>query len=233
MSHTPPGAFLALLAEAAEEQFAPVQLLAVLKHPLCTLGQERGAFRDKVRALDRHLRGPRPDAGLDGIRIALERKRSDAPDTAQSRLSELQYWFSEVAQALRPLELALDRKTIEIGDALAAHLDAAAKLAGDALWAGEAGEIAARFVEELREAASALPGIEPGGYAPLFRNLSEDKSVRQTRERHPRLSILGPLEARLQSFDSLVLGGLNEGTWPRGVARRSLVLAPDAQSHRP
>lgn len=217
LSHTPPGAFLALLAEAAEELFAPVQLLAVLKHPLCTLGQERGAFRDKVRALDRHLRGPRPDAGLDGIRIALERKRSDAPDSAQSRLSELQYWFSEVAQALRPLEQALDRKSIEIGDALAAHLDAAAKLAGDALWAGEAGEIAARFVEELREAASALPGIEPGGYAPLFRNLSEDKSVRQTRERHPRLFILGPLEARLQSFDTLVLSGLNEGTWPRGV----------------
>jgi ATP-dependent helicase/nuclease subunit B len=217
LSHTPPGAFLALLAEAAEELFAPVQLLAVLKHPLCTLGQERGAFRDKVRALDRHLRGPRPDAGLDGIRIALERKRSDAPDSAQSRLSELQYWFSEVAQALRPLEQALDRKSIEIGDALAAHLDAAAKLAGDALWAGEAGEIAARFVEELREAASALPDIEPGGYAPLFRNLSEDKSVRQTRERHPRLFILGPLEARLQSFDTLVLSGLNEGTWPRGV----------------
>jgi len=26
--------------------------------------------------------------------------------------------------------------------------------------------------------------------------------------------ILGPLEARLQSFDRIVLGGLNEGTWP-------------------
>ena len=25
---------------------------------------------------------------------------------------------------------------------------------------------------------------------------------------------VGPLEARLQSFDLLVLGGLNEGTWP-------------------
>src|SRR5207302_1829665 len=36
--------------------------------------------------------------------------------------------------------------------------------------------------------------------------------------RHPRLAILGPLEARLQPFDVVVLGGLNEGTWPRSAA---------------
>jgi ATP-dependent helicase/nuclease subunit B len=31
---------------------------------------------------------------------------------------------------------------------------------------------------------------------------------------HPRLAIWGPLEARLQHADLLILGGLNEGTWP-------------------
>ena len=31
---------------------------------------------------------------------------------------------------------------------------------------------------------------------------------------HPRLAILGPLEARLYHADLMVLGGLNEGTWP-------------------
>ena len=85
------------------------------------------------------------------------------------------------------------------------------------MWSGEAGEIAARFIDELRDAANALPEIEPGGYAALFRALAEDKAVRRTRERHPRLFILGPLEARLQSFDTLVLSGLNEGTWPRAA----------------
>src|SRR3546814_2943952 len=33
--------------------------------------------------------------------------------------------------------------------------------------------------------------------------------------RHPRLHIWGPLEARLQHADIVILGGLNEGTWPR------------------
>ena len=67
LSHTPPGAFLCLLAEAADENFAPVPLLALLKHPLCTFGQDAAAFRAQVRVLDRQLRGPRPDAGLEGI----------------------------------------------------------------------------------------------------------------------------------------------------------------------
>src|SRR3546814_11638227 len=34
---------------------------------------------------------------------------------------------------------------------------------------------------------------------------------------HPRVAILGPLEARLQHADLLVLGGLNEGSWPAEV----------------
>src|SRR3546814_1038045 len=31
---------------------------------------------------------------------------------------------------------------------------------------------------------------------------------------HPRIAILGLLEARLQQADLMILGGLNEGTWP-------------------
>jgi len=217
LSHSPPGAFLCLLAEAADEQFAPVPLLALLKHPLCTMGQDQGSFRSKVRALDRFLRGPRPDAGLGGIEVAIERERDDESDVRQERLSDLQYWFADVASALRPLEQALGNDMLAIGDILDTHLLAAIKLAGDALWSGEAGEAAARFIDELREAAIDLPAIEPGGYAALFRNLAAERAVRRSRERHPRLSILGPLEARLQSFDTIVLGGLNEGTWPRAV----------------
>jgi len=218
LSRTPPGTFLCLLAEAAEQQFSPVPLLALFKHPLCTFGQDRAAFRTQVRSLDRQLRGPRPDAGLEGIRVAIERRRAEADDNARPRLSELQYWFADVAAALRPLEVALSATRLDLATALEAHLDAAERLAGNALWSGQAGEVAANFVDEFRAAVVTLGDIARGGYAALFRTLVEEKAVRQTRERHPRLVILGPLEARLQSFDTLVMGGLNEGSWPRAVA---------------
>ncbi|MDX7547997.1 hypothetical protein, partial [Serratia marcescens] len=31
---------------------------------------------------------------------------------------------------------------------------------------------------------------------------------------HPRLFIWGALEARLQTVDTVIIGGLNEGSWP-------------------
>ena len=34
---------------------------------------------------------------------------------------------------------------------------------------------------------------------------------------HPRLAIRGPLEARLQAADLVILGGMNEGIWPRSL----------------
>ena len=39
--------------------------------------------------------------------------------------------------------------------------------------------------------------------------------VRPRASAHPRLFIWGPLEARLQQPDVVILGSLNEGVWPR------------------
>ncbi len=217
LSHTPPGAFLCLLADAADAAFAPVPLLALLKHPLCTLRGDGAAFREKARELDVLLRGPRPDPGLDGVRKAIQREREDASAAAKARLSRLLYWFADVAETLKPLETALGRREAQLVDIVAAHMKAAEALAGSDLWKAEAGDVASRYVAELLEAA---PNIEvnSGAYAALFRKLALTKAVRLQRGGHPRVSILGPLEARLQSFDTVVLGGLNEGSWPRTPA---------------
>jgi ATP-dependent helicase/nuclease subunit B len=206
LAHTPPGTFLCLLAEAAEVQFAPVQLLALLKHPLATLGRANiASFRGTVRALDRALRGPRPNPGLDGITAALEKHGSQG----------IQEWFTGVSGALKPVESAFAKPNVELGELIDAHLAAAEALAGGVLWRAEAGDVAGRFIAELMEAVAGLPPVSPGAYATLFRKLALTKAVRLNRRGHPRVAILGPLEARLQSFDTIVLGGLNEGTWPR------------------
>ena len=104
---------------------------------------------------------------------------------------------------------------IALAEVVAAHLAAGGSLAGDALWKAEAGEIAARFVEEFIEAADGMPGGRARRLCRAVPQAGNDKAVRLQRSGHPRVSILGPLEARLQSFDTVVLGGLNEGTWPR------------------
>lgn len=215
LAHTPPGAFLLMLAEAVAQDFAPVPLLALLKHPLAAHGEAPAAFRHKVRLLDRAvLRGPRPDPGLDGIARAI----AQAPDDARKALEP---WFARLAATLAPLSDAFARTEIAL-DALATlQAGTAEALAADAgeagaarLWLGDAGQAAAELVAALVEAATGIPPIAPKAFPVLLRTLMEERAVRPAYGRHPRLAILGPLEARLQSYDVLVLGGLNEGSWP-------------------
>jgi ATP-dependent helicase/nuclease subunit B len=211
LASTPAGTFLGLLAEAAAAAFAPVPLLALLKHPLVSLGGDRAGFLGRVRALDLELRGPRPDPGLAGVAQHIEKH------------ARLAAWFAMVADVLRPLETQMQSDNASLADIVDAHVAAAERLACDGdgvlqVWAKEAGAAASTLLASLREAADDLLTIEPSSYAPLFRLLAEETPVRPAFGRHPRLSILGPLEARLQSFDLTILGGLNEGTWPRAVA---------------
>jgi ATP-dependent helicase/nuclease subunit B len=48
----------------------------------------------------------------------------------------------------------------------------------------------------------------------LLKTLMDEVAVRPPQGGHPRLAIYGLIEARLQTADLMILGGLNEGTWP-------------------
>ena len=208
---TPPGAFLLLLARALADRWAPVPLLSLLKHPLSACGMETGVFRARVRALERAVfRGPRPEPGAEGLKRALRHDR------------DLAEWLDGVADALAPLDdLAAGRGKTGIADLAEAHIAASERLAAtddtagaERLWAGEDGGTAAGFMDELRSAARGLAPVDGRGWPDLLDTLMRGRVVRPRYGRHPRLHIWGVLEARLQSADRLILGGLNEGTWP-------------------
>ncbi len=220
LAHTTAGAFLCLLAEAAEARFAPVPLLALLKHPFARRGQDGAAFRAHARELDRWcLRGPRPDAGLAGIAKAIAGCAQGRSPPPPDRLKALGNWWDDIAAILAPLEDIFRKDDAALDDLLTRHVAAAEALACDEsenciLWANSDGVAAAQLIEALRLGCEGLPPIEPGSWPPLLRSLAMKIPVRATFGQHPRLSILGPLEARLQHFDLTVLGGLNEGSWP-------------------
>jgi ATP-dependent helicase/nuclease subunit B len=229
LANTPPGTFLTLIAETVDAKFAPVPLLAVLKHPLCSGGSNTAEFRRHVRELDRFaLRGPRPDPGLKGISRAIEaaaRGAEKRESPLAPLIASLAPFFDGLCKILRPLEDAFAANEIHLGEVLPVHIETAQRLAAtehedgaSILWRGEAGNAAATFAAALAEAANGIPAIEASSYAVLFRALAETIPVRPVFGRHPRLAILGPLEARLQSFDVTILGGLNEGAWPRAAA---------------
>ncbi|HEX8554548.1 MAG TPA: PD-(D/E)XK nuclease family protein, partial [Sphingomonas sp.] len=108
--------------------------------------------------------------------------------------------------------------------------EAADALCGDVLWAAAPGRAAASFLADLEaEAAHGPPAIELASLAAFFRTLLSEVTVRQQGVGHPRLAIHGLIEARLQAADLLVLGGLNEGSWP-GTPAPDPWLAPRIRS---
>ncbi len=83
------------------------------------------------------------------------------------------------------------------------------------LWRDEAGETAARFFAGLLDPALPPLDLPAADYADLYRSLAAAETVRPRGPVHPRLFIWGPFEARLQQTDVVVLGSLNDGTWPK------------------
>lgn len=211
LSQLPPGTLLMAAATAAADRFAPVPLLALLKHPLVQAGEGRLVWLDKVRELDLLLRGPRPAPGLEGISTLLAE-----PPTRQKAIADsLVAWWTDVRAILDPLEAGFTGEA-PIADLVACLRDTAGILSGDAVWIGYQGRAAAELMASLEAAAPHGPPTSDGaGFVALLGQLLGAEAVRPPQGGHPRIAILGLIEARLQQADLMILAGLNEGTWPQ------------------
>ncbi|WP_240320681.1 double-strand break repair protein AddB [Sphingomonas crusticola] len=211
LSRTPPGTLLSAIADAAAEAFAPVALLALLKHPLVRAGEHRLEWLDGVRLLDRALRGPRPGPGL----VEITRFLEEGDDrTRRPREAALERW-RDILPLLQPLEAAFAVSAPRLGDLLDAIVTASTALAGDEAWSRPAGRAAAELIAGLQASAEDGPrAIEARALPAFLQALADAVAVRPPQGGHPRVFIWGLIEARLQQTDLVVLGGLNEGVWP-------------------
>jgi ATP-dependent helicase/nuclease subunit B len=219
-----PGIYLRLIAEMVGEKMAPITLMSALKHPLMSGGIETGAFRANVRNLERsHLRGPRPDSGLEGITALLMKAGNE----------KLLLWWENLSLLIEPFKALMEKDDVSFEDLLFEHITLAEKLAATdlsdgarILWKGDAGEAAAQLIEDLQVASPYLKNITADQYPSLFDQFMSNVTVRAKYGQHPRLHIWGPLEARLQHADLMILSGLNEGSWPPQIT-------PDPWMSRP
>ena len=106
-------------------------------------------------------------------------------------------------------------KANTVSQLAAALRSAGDDLAGEALWRGAAGRELSQWISRIE----AVPGgddlkLADGERLAAVRALMNGVRVRPPYQGHPRIQILGLLEARLLQSDVMILGGLNEGTWP-------------------
>ncbi len=208
---TPPAVLLRLLAKAVAEAFAPIALLALLKHPLVAAGLPPELCRAQARTLEvMALRGPRPGQGFDGIKFRLAQKGDQASRDFLDRLERLLSPLA-LAEMFSPVDGVA--ALLSVAEALAATAE---KAGAEVLWAAEAGTALADLFLQLLDVLGELPEIRVAELPALLDAVLAGPIVRKPRAKdgHPRIAIWGVQEAQLQAVDVVVLGGLVEGVWP-------------------
>jgi len=228
LSDTAAGIFAGLAADAALNGCEPVTLLALLKHPLCRIGGDEPKHRRRTVALLERaiLRGPRPRAGADGLEHALQSLRVQR-DKLHAR--DPRRWLSDhdldrAAELIAKLKPALQplsgTRKAPLRDTALRHHQVIVALSLDqnsepAAFAGRDGAALSEIFQSIADSGQAAAfAIEPHEYTDLFHAIASERVVRRPGSPGARVRIYGPLEARLQRADRVVLAGLVEGVWP-------------------
>ena len=227
-----PGRLMRQVAALFGQKLTGDGLLALLKHPLAFSGPGRGPHLILTREFELHLRrhGPAFPTADSILTWAEAQKRDRAVD-----------WARIVAGTLCGHE-KMDR--MPLADFVALHLALSETLArgfaetgAGGLWDKAAGEEAAKALAELQAEADAGGEMSPLDYVGVFQGVLQRHEVRETESVHPDIMIWGTLESRVQGADLVIMGGLNDGTWPaqpppdpwlnRAMRKEAGLLLPD------
>ncbi|WEX09433.1 double-strand break repair protein AddB [Chelativorans sp. AA-79] len=225
-----PATLLRLALEAICRPKEPVVIVGLLKHPLLRLGLSRETIRRAAEIVELvALRGGtgRPDvtniSSLFEERLATVRRDMRKPfwlnRLTDRDLSDARQVLARFEKAIEPLAKLRGERAVALSEIARASVEAAEALARDndgavtEFYRGESGEALARFLREVVESRSGTE-VQPAEWPDVFSALMAGEVVTPAMGSDHRVAIWGTLEARLQSVDVLVLGGLNEGTWP-------------------
>lgn len=201
---TPIGSYLALLLGLLKVHCRPSDVMAFFKHPLTGLGQARGTFLDSARRLEEGF---------------FRKKICGQTLSSWLQAMEGEDKLKEPAQLLVALQVLLAPMRAPDLNTMADFCNRLLKAAqngladGQDLFYGPNGESLAALLEDLSAASHGI-AFSFEELRSIFEQHLAAMPVHKPYGAHPRLFVLGLLEARLLDFDTVILAGLNEDVWP-------------------
>ena len=227
LSTSPIGVLARLAITCAASKMAVANLAALLTHPLLRLGLSREDVARRAALIEIGLLRSASAAGCLAERIVGEPSaliaaaRDEASDPfahpAKKRISA-EEWASledllfRLGAQFAPLLNSRGKLTLDRW--VAAHRDTIGAIAGsedDRIEGAE--ELDALFDELMHDTPDRMT-FDVESYGFFFAAVAREIILRGATRAHPRLQILGLLEARLIDVDVIVLGGLDETVWP-------------------
>ena len=195
------GLIARLVADAAASALAPVPLVSLLNHPEARCGLTAPELAVRRDALELAvLRGPRPKAGVDGLKLALQEvqdtlatlHRRDARRALSARdFARARDLLARLDASLSPL-LALAPAPQPFAALVAAHraaVESVARHPDDAGLAGADGEALMRWFDALAEAAPDAAPMSSADYAEAVTALMRGVAVRTAFDDEARVRI--------------------------------------------
>ena len=242
LSSEPRGVLARLALNVAASGFDPSNLLALLYHPLVTLGLNRIDLIKAVTALDICImRSATSVSSLGDLKSAInDLKNQDSthrmPGPQRRLMGEAGDLCTDLVErldtALTPLLSAFMDKTSNLSDLAHLHEAALSALTKDEhdidhhFEENDGHALFGVFNALFAEAASENQSNASLTYEAMFDALMRSETVHHTIKSHPRLHIWGPLEARLLEVDVVILGALNEASWPPAVSTDAFLNRP-------
>ncbi|WP_181893324.1 double-strand break repair protein AddB [Falsiruegeria mediterranea] len=212
---SPPGRFLRHVAGLFVHRLDGEALLTLLKHPLCHMGGARGDHLRQTRDLELDLRryGP-PFPDIEGFQAFAARRLAGQVEIPPSWLTWLNNCFVD-QQVSKELSLA---QWVERLRTLAEAISVGSAQNNDSnLWDKNNGQKAHEVFRKLEEEAEHGGRMTARDFADLIGAILADEEIRDRDTPHDHIMIWGTLEARVHGADLLILGGLNEGSWPEAA----------------
>ena len=198
LAKTVRGNFVLRTAHITADKSDSLALLSILKHPLAKLGFESSLhLKNKVRRYEHYqIRSDNisPKDDSNEIQEKFYDAVSDFTKLQYSGETELATWITEHIKLIE--NLSKD----DSGD-----LD---------IWTNDEGQQIANCLLDLLNLSSSFPKLKYSEYLQVLQLTLMQETLRSPIS-HPRIKILNPIQGAHLRFDSVILCGLNEGTWPK------------------
>ena len=215
-------ALTGLVMDTVVSDFSAESLNSLFKHHLCNFGLDPIAARKAARTVELALfRSGTGIPDLEGLASAIKIARGEIKEDrhanpAAARLTDKDWSGASqfITMAVEILGTLSNRPDSLFKDHVAAIIACCEAVAGPGLWDSEPGQTLRTLLDAIGADAHRLERCSLASAIGILRHHLTMTPYRPVRSLHPRLSILGLLEARLVRADLHVLGGLNEGVWP-------------------
>lgn len=207
----PVGQYINLMLKVIESKARPLAMVELLSHPF-TLN---ASYKEKRQFIEL-LRGLYPGSGLTALSDKVSKAYNELKP--EKRELELPKLLEDIIAVFSEFEKTEQLNLPNFIDLLTQSFTRLTQGQDfEQMMGHEDGEALMLLLNKWKQATAEVGQQPLSFYTDYLRVLLQTTAVRPKGQLHPRLFIWGPLEARLQHADRIIIAGLNEGNWPRKI----------------